>query len=237
MSIRSAKTALGLSVVLLIALCCLSVYAQSGRRQSKPAPAAPVPTPTPEATPTPAPKKNDNEMMFLVLMGDRGNAFANYPITYVEAAAVGCADRLRDRSSLGVDLSSRDSSRGEAIEKAKAGKRTYVVLISLVENRMAGANSQYVELEVDYVVFAPETAKVLTSGRTYEYSARKGPLSIPRSRGATLPAYREQMLHRAGQDAADRILKALHLDTVPRTNHKEAQEAQEAQERISSKNQ
>lgn len=215
MSIRPAKSALGLSVVLLIALCCVWTFAQSGRRQSKPAPAAPVPTPTPEAAPKPAPKKDDNEMMFLVLVGDRGPTFSTYPSTYVEAAAVGCADRLRERTSLGVDISGRETTRGEAIEKAKAGKRTYVVLINLNEDRMSGGNSQYVELEVEYVVFAPETSKVLTSGRTFENSASKGPLSIPRSRGATLPSYREQMLRRAGADAADRILKALHLDSLP----------------------
>lgn len=215
MRIRPAKTALGLSVALLIALCCLAAFAQSGRRQTKPPASAPVPTPTPEPTPTPKPTKDEADIMFNVLMGDRGDAFASYPITFLEAATVGCADRLRERTAASVDVSGNDTTRGEAITKAKAARRTFVVLISLVEDRMSGGNnSQYRELEVDYVVFAPETAKVLTSGRTYEYSGRKGPLSIPRSRGATLPTYREQMLARAGQDAADRIIKALNLDTV-----------------------
>lgn len=214
MRIRPAKTVLGVSVVLLIALCCLPAFAQSGRRQNKPPSSAPVPTPTPEATPTPAPPKDEQELMFVVLMGDRGNAFASYPVTYLEAATIGCADRIRERTSASVDVSRNETSRGEAIAKAKAIQRSFVVLISLVENRMSGS-AQYPELEVDYVVFAPETAKVLASGRTYEYSTRKGPLSIPRSRGTTLPMYREQMLERAGQDAADRILKALHLDTLP----------------------
>jgi len=217
MSIRPAQTALGLSLALLIALCCAAVYAQSGRRQAKPAPAAPVPTPTPEPTPIPTPKKKDDGTILLVAIGDRASTFSNYPISFYEAPAVGCADRLRDRTSATVDLAQQEVSRGEAIRRAKADKFTYVVLVTLVEDRMSASSSGNAELEVDYVVFAPGTAKVITSGRSYENSARKGPLSIPRSRGTTLPTYREQLLRRAGEDAADRIIKALNLDPIAPT--------------------
>ncbi|HEU4770313.1 MAG TPA: hypothetical protein VFS77_23305 [Pyrinomonadaceae bacterium] len=217
MDIRPAKTALGLSIVaVLIAICCASAYAQSGRRQSKPAPAAPVPTPTPEPTPTPAPTKKDDLTVFLVAAGDSTSAFSNFPLSFYEAPAVGCADRLAKRTSASVDVAQR-MSRGEAITRAKADKFTYVILVTLVEDRTGAGSSGNAELEVEYVVFAPSTAKVLTSGRTYENSARKGPLSIPRSRGTTLPMYREELLRRAGEDAAERILKALNLDTVPPT--------------------
>ncbi len=215
MSIRPASTALGLSVALLTALCCLSIYAQSGRRKTPPPAAAPVPTPTPEPTPEPTPKKDENAIMILVAIGDRGVDMSRYPLSFNEAAAMGCADRLTRRSSAVVDLSRQEVTRGEAIAKAKAGK-SYVVTINLIEDRMSASSSGYADLEVDYVVFAPGTAKVMASGRTYENSQRTGPLVVgPRGRGVTLPSYREQMLRRAGEDAADRILKALHLDRLP----------------------
>ncbi|HEX2269230.1 MAG TPA: hypothetical protein VHH35_06835 [Pyrinomonadaceae bacterium] len=153
--------------------------------------------------------------MILVAPGDRGTHVALYPLSFDEAATAGCADRLTRRTSAIVDLSQRPLTRGEAIAKAKAGK-SYVVLISLIEDRMRSSNSGDIELEVDYVLFEPGTAKVKASGRTYEYSQRKGPLVVgPRGPGVNLPRYREQMLRRAGEDAADKILKALHLDRLP----------------------
>ena len=181
----------------------------------KPTPSAPVPTPTPEPTPTPTPKRADVDVNFLVAAGDRSTDFTNAPFTFYEAARNGCADRLREKTSLAVDVSGRDMTRGEAIKKAKDGKSTYVVLVSLVQDRMSASSSGRYEFEVDYVVFAPGTAKVVASGRTYENSVRKGPVSVGRPPGASLPTYREGLLRRAGEDAADRILKSLHLSDPP----------------------
>ena len=215
MSVRPTATVFGVVAALLVTFCCLTANAQSGRKQAKPPPSAPVPTPTPEATPKPTPKRTDNDMQFLVANGDR-TAFDYAPFTFYEAARNGCADRLRDKTSLAVDVSQRDMSRGEAIKKAKDGKTTYVVLINLVVDRMSASSDGRYEFEVDYVVFAPGTAKVLASGRTYENSVRRGPISVGRPPGSSLPSYRESLLRRAGEDAADRILKSLHLSDPPR---------------------
>jgi hypothetical protein len=209
------RIAFGVSLALLVAVCSLFAYGQSGRRQAKPPVVAPVPSPTPEPTPEPKPQNDENQVSFLIGMGDRGT-FGRYPITFTEAAARGCADRLSKGSSATVDLSQREMSRGDAISKAKSEQKTYVVLITLIEDSMSSnTSSGYVELQVDYVVFAPTTAKVLATGRTYENSSRRGPLVVPRTPGSTLPTYREQSLRRAGEDAADRILKALHLNSQP----------------------
>jgi hypothetical protein len=212
MTIRPVSTALGLFVALL---CCLSIYAQSGRRQTKPPAVAPVPTPTPEPSPQPTPKKDENQLTILVVPGDQG-ASDFYPLSFTEAATAGCADRLEKGSSATVDLSRQRMMRGEAIAKAKAGK-SYVVLMSLIEDRMSATSSSgRIELEVDYVVFAPGTAKVMASGRTYEHSRRHGPLVVgPRGSTVNLPSYREQLLRHAGEEAGERILKALHLDRLP----------------------
>lgn len=218
MSFRPATTAFRLFFVLLIALCCLPAYAQSGRRKTSPPPPAPAPSPTPEAAPTPKPKNDEDQFNFFVATGDRGARVSRAPLTFHEAATNGCADQLRKRTSLDVDVSLREVTRGEAIAKAKSGDKTYVVLVTLVEDTMRGVTQENIEFEVDYVVFAPVTAKVLASGRTYESSARKGPISIPRPRGISLPSFREELLRRAGQDAADRIVKSVRLnDPAPPT--------------------
>ena len=216
MRLRSFRTAFGVSLALLVVTCSLVAYAQSGRRQAKPPAVAPVPSPTPEPTPEPKPKHDENQISFLVALGDRATNYSRYAYTYVEAAARGCADRLRKGSSADVAVSEREMSRGEAIAKAKSEKNEYVVLINLIEDTMSASSSNgYVEIQVDYVVFAPGTAKVLASGRTYENSSRSGPVVVQRTPGSTLPTYREQSLRRAGEDAGERILKALHLNTQP----------------------
>jgi hypothetical protein len=219
MRLRPTTVVFGVSLALLVALGCLAANAQSGRRQAKPAASAPVPTPTPEPSPSPTPKRNENDVNFLVAHGDRSVNWSGLPYTFYEAARNGCADRLRDKTSYAVDVSQREMNRSEAIQKAKASKTTYVVLINLIEDRMAGSSSSgYTPLEVEYVVFAPGTAKVVANGRSYESSARKGPISVGRPPGSNLPSYREGMLRRAGEDAADRILKSLHLSDPPKTN-------------------
>ncbi len=225
MRLRLTGTLFGVSLLLFAAFCVLTANAQSGRRQAKPPAVAPVPTPTPEPSPSPTPKRTDSEFSFLVATGDQStNLSTSVPLSFHDAATVGCADRLSDKTALPVDVSQRYLTRGEAIGRAKSSKNTYVVLVTLIEDRMSASagSSQYVELEVDYVVFAPGTAKVLTSGRTYENSYRKGPVSVGRPRGTTLPSYRESALRRAGEEAADRILKSLHLSDPPKTKTTES---------------
>jgi hypothetical protein len=212
MRLRPTKTVFGVSLALLIALCCVAANAQSGRRQTKPPASAPVPSPTPEPTPQPKPKDEENTLEFLVATGSRD--FSRAPYSFHEAATRGCADQLQKRTSANVSVSQRELTRGEAIEKAKASETSYVVVVTLVEDPMTSTVSN-AEFEVDYVVFSPRTAKVLASGRTYE-GMRKGPVSVGK-RGVMLPTYREQILRKAGEDAADKIVKALRLNDPPRT--------------------
>lgn len=197
-----------LITVLALLIFALSVQAQSGRRQTKPAPAAPVPTPTPEPTPTPKEEEETvPELMFLVGT-DIHSTSGSIPLHFHSAAQRGCADRLRAKSSAEVDAPQRDLSRGEAIEKAKKSPNTYVVLITLRFDVMART---YDDLQLDFVVFAPQTAKVVLTGRSYVNSNRTGPVVVgPTSR---LPAgvYREGWLRQAGEDAADRILKKMNV--------------------------
>jgi hypothetical protein len=198
-----------LTAIVILAFCALPIQAQSGRKHVKPESAAPVPMPTPEATPTP--KKADKESQLLFFLGaDRNDSYANFPFSYYDAALSGCAGRLRAGSSAGVDVSQQSVSRGDAIKKAKAETVAYIVQMKLTYDSMARS---YDEITLEYVVFAPTTAKVVTNGRTYLNGNRTGPVIIgPSSRGSTNVLYREQLLKQAGEDAANRILKSLHLD-------------------------
>lgn len=210
MTLSSRKTHLLILCFALLAACAVSAHAQSGRRNNNPAPAAPVPTPTPEPTPTPRQTPKEPDIGFMI-GADRNTTFETYPLSYYEAAMVGFADRVRSGSSAFVDISNTNLSRGEAIKKAKESKKTYVVYLKFALDESARSLD---DLELQFVVFAPETGKVVSNITSYLNTNRKGPITTgPRtSTGGAL--YREDALKRSGADAADRILKALNL-SVP----------------------
>ena len=195
--------------MLVIAFCSLSLQAQSGRRRTVPPPAAPVPTPTPEPTPTPKKSTKENELLFF-LGANRNAGYSSFPYSYFDAALRGCAEKLRSGSSASVDITNKDLSRGEAIKRAKAETRTYVVLITLTIDTLTARS--YDDLVLEYVVFAPGTAKSAASGRAYMNGRRAGPVVVGPPTGTTGGLFREEMLKRAGEDAGERILKSLHLD-------------------------
>ncbi|HEU4933173.1 MAG TPA: hypothetical protein VFT48_13915 [Pyrinomonadaceae bacterium] len=195
-----------LTTAVVLSLCVLTVQAQSGRRHTKPEPAAPVPTPTPEPTPTPKIEEKKSELL-LHIGADRDDAFATFPFAYYDVVVRGCADRLRAGSSASIEISDRSLNRGEAIKRAKADTTTYVVLLTLKYDSMARS---YDDMVLEFVVFAPSTAKIAVNGRSYLNSNRAGPVSVPR--GSSNVLYREQLLRIAGEDAGNRIVKSLHLD-------------------------
>jgi hypothetical protein len=197
------------ATVLLLALCAFAVQAQSGRRQVKPPPVAPVPTPTPEATPEPKKETKQSELLFSV-GADRNSSYGQLPFSYYDAVVQGCASRLHAGSSAAVDVSDRDVSRGEAIKKAKSETKSYTVWLNLTLDSMARS---YDDLVLEYTVYAPETAKIVTSGRAYLRGRRAGPIVVDPTGGrGTSGLYREELLKRTGEEAGDRIIKALHLD-------------------------
>lgn len=193
-----------LACLIVILLCAFAAQAQSGRRQPKVTPAAPVPTPTPEPTPTPKTDQKEPELEILV-GSDQHSTYANIPWRYYDAAVRGCAERLRAKSGATVDVSKGSMTRGEAIKKAKSGENTYVILLTLTFDSMARS---YDDLQLDFVVFAPTNAKVVTTGRLYLNGNRAGPVIVGRTGRAAL--YREQIIKQAGEEAADRSLKAIN---------------------------
>lgn len=192
--------------------------AQSGRRQTRVEPAAPIPTPTPEPTPTPKTEKKDSSLLLYVGM-DRNGPLGQYPITYYDAALMGCAGELRKNTSEQVDLAPRDLTRGEAVNKAKGDAKTYVIYLQLRNPMMARSSAEAEsQIELEFIVFAPTTAKIVASGTSFQNARRAGPVVLgPPGTGSTSGLFRLELLKRAGQDAAQRILKSLHLND-PKTN-------------------
>jgi hypothetical protein len=210
MNLSRSKTQFLAVCVALLVVCAIAGYAQSGRKQPKAPPAAPVPTPTPE--PTPEPKKNDKKSeLGFIIAANRYTSIDSYPFTYFDAVMAGCAGRLRSGSSATVTVAQDDMNRGAAIKKAKAETTTtYIVLFELKLDYMARS---YDDLVAEFTVFAPQTAKVVVFGTAYQNVNRRGPVVVgPNSRGSSGGLRREQLLKYVGEDAGDRILKALNLN-------------------------
>ncbi len=202
-------------ILILAASLASTAYTQSGRRQPKRPAAAPIPTPTPEPTPEP---KNEERTDLAFLVGiDKNEAFTYYPLSFYSAVLGGCSEQLRRASSAKV-TTAHHLSRGDAIKKAKADKTTYVVWLRLATFSMGRSPSGNLDdIEIEYVVFAPVTGKIATSGRSYQNATRTGPVVVQPPGGGGNIYYREYLLKRAAEDAADRILRALHI-MVPKLN-------------------
>jgi hypothetical protein len=205
---RQFKAALLISLFAAVAVFPTTGHTQSGRRQTKPPSAAPIPAPTSE--PTPARKEQTKSDLVFVAGIDRSDTFSYYPMSFYSAVLEGCAAGLKRNTSASVTTSER-MTRGDAVKKAKSEKTAYTVWLHLTS--LAMANAERVEdLQVEFTVFGPTTAKILTNGVTYPNATRKGPIVVqPPGRTSTSILYQEQLLKRAGEDAGVRITKALHI--------------------------
>jgi hypothetical protein len=210
-----------IAACLLIAFYSIAVGAQSGRRLPKAPGSTPQPTPEPEATPK---RRNTEKPKVSITLGINGHEmFANVPLYFYDSVLASCADRLRDAPSVDLNVTGRDMTRGQAVRLAKSQKEGYVALLELRTDGTSTAvqNNNYEQLYLDYVLFAPETAKIVTSGHAYQRVYKNRGVIGPTTPGRTSSVYTEQLLKQAARDAADRILSALHLvlpeGTIPRS--------------------
>ena len=210
------RTSFRLSVCLLLMLAALTVAAQSGRRSVTPSPSVPAPTPLadvkqPETTAGP---KKDEKRQAIIVSTNRGDVFEGVPLYFYDTVLKSCADRLDDSSNLRVDVVSKHTSRGDAINAAKAEKEAYVVWLQLRSDNLgrSGPTGDLRDIVIEFTVFEPTTAKVKTQGTSYPGAARSGGAVLsPGSSGGTNAAIAESRLRDAARDAAERILKALHV--------------------------
>ena len=199
-------------VVSLLLICASIATAQSGRRATPKAP-VPVPTPTPEPTPIPTkPADTEPEFRFIVAIDKTGD-FSRVSLYAFSGVINNCADRLNDSRLVKAVVSAQDMSRGDAVRQAKKETEAYIVWIQLRPNTFSGRteiNGDPYNVDVQYSVLAPITAKQVASGNTFPAAYRNQRVRVP-----TSTTNGDYYLNQAARGAAERILDHFHL-TVPR---------------------
>lgn len=193
--------------ITLVAISALGIVAQSGRRVRKSETVVPVPTPEATPAPTPAPKP---EPTFTFIVGmEKFSDFSRISLNTYSGVLRSCADRLDDSSLVKAETTSRDISRADAVRQAKSEKGSYVVWLQLRANNFSGRSTVYDDpnnVYVQYTVFAPTTAKQVTSGNTYPEAYRNSRVRVP-----TSTTQGDYYLNQAARGAAERILDHFHL--------------------------
>jgi len=190
----------------------LAVVAQSGRRVRK---SNPLPVSTPEPTPTPSKPAEKPKAAFTFIIGmDRYGDFSRIPLYVSSGVLRTCAGRLDDPDSVKVEIATRDIGRADAILRAKSEKEAHVVWLQLVPETLsgrAGPNDDPYNVYIEYSVFAPTTAKQVTSGRVFPGAYRnRGVIVNPKSSGV----YGDHYLNQAARAAAERILDHFHIGMI-----------------------
>lgn len=158
-----------------VAILCLSQIglAQSGRRRSQSA-ATPPPVAASEAVKEeaadPPAIQGPIPISAVIVVGDLVQSGSSYS-TYVDRAVDACVERLNERQVIEAK-GSGSRKRTAAMERAKNETDAYVLWleIKLVDRVVTDRGTPYVEEYiscVDYYVFMPQTAKILTEGRVY----------------------------------------------------------------------
>ena len=203
-----------LTTVCVLSICAMTATAQSGRRAPK---SAPISTPTPEATPSTKPAEKEKRSLIIGI--DSTDTFSRVPLYFYDSVLQGCAHRLRAESSVKLDVQ-QNMNRGEAVKRAKAETETDVVLLQLrTDNiRSSDSSADLSQVFIEYFVFAPATAKQIASGNVYQQNFRTKGIPVPVPSGQSNAVYAEQRLKQAAEEAADRILSALHIASpdIPR---------------------
>lgn len=192
--------------------CALAVVAQSGRRARK---STPVPVSTPEPTPAPSKPAEKPKAAFTFIIGmDKYGDFSRIPLYVSSGVLRTCAGRLDDPDSVNVQIATRDIGRADAILRAKSEKEAQVVWLQLVPETLsgrAGPNDDPYNVYIEYLVFAPTTAKQVTSGRVFPGAYRnRGVIVSPKTSGV----YGDHYLNQAARAAAERILAHFHIGMI-----------------------
>lgn len=194
----------------------LIATAQSGRRANKstqttPPPVVPATVP---ATAKPSPEKLGPRVALLVGM-ERSDPFSRIPLSASSGVLHSCVDRLNDSASVKVVMESQDMPRSDAIKKARAsqdGQHVVWLQVHLDSGASQGANINLSDVVIEYIVYAPTTAKVVASGRTYPETYRNKSINPTKRTGGM---YGDFLYHEAAREAAERILRAFHMPTRP----------------------
>lgn len=200
------------STICLLFLCAATAFGQSGRRGSK---SPPVSVPTPEATQPEEKPRNDAPRINLLVGTNRGDVFAGIPNYMYDDVLQSCSKRLRESSSVNVDLFTREMTRSDAIRLAKEAKDGYVIWLNLRgENQMDSSSGNLSAVFIEFMAFEAVTAKVKANGNSYQGDYRRGGVVTQPGGRTNNTAAVEYRLRIAAEDAAARLLKALHIASI-----------------------
>jgi hypothetical protein len=192
--------------VTLMFACALAVAAQSGRRARK---STPEPLPTPAESPTPQPTVDKPKPALTFIVGlDKYGDFSRVSLNVYSGVLENVSDRLADAPSVRATTANNSMSRSDAIAKAKAEPEAYLVWLRLRPNNFSGQTGPYDNPDnvyIEYWVFAPGSAKVVTSGNTYPDAYRNKRIRLP-----TPTSSGDYYLNQAARGAAERILDHFH---------------------------
>jgi hypothetical protein len=191
--------------------CAATAPAQSGRRAPK-SPPTPDAAPLPEPMPTPAVALEQPKPVLQFIVGiERFDNFSSVSIASYNAVLRNCADRLDESPSISVERVERSLSRNEATNRAKAEQKAYVVWLRIREDEMSSRPTGTPNnVAIEYIVFAPTTGKVVSSGSAYP---RKRNV-IPGSGTAGINGDSE--IIEAARSVANKILGAMRMH-IPRS--------------------
>lgn len=195
-----------LAVACAVAVLCFShaVHAQSGRHQRPRVPLPPLPTEQKNEPPLDEPGKLA-AVSSIIVTGDVVHDFDYYRSNDVSLAVKACVNRLRER--LGLDIVKGGKlTRKEAMAWAKRETAADVLWLE-IKVRDAGSYGTLISY-INYYVFMPQTAEVLTKGQydPYKKVARINGARVP---GVTGPREAIEQLEDGGREIADRVIRLL----------------------------
>ncbi len=211
-SSSSAKRHQYLLLVCAVATLCFSqaALAQSGRRPKgnvSSSPPVTVETKT-EAGIDPSTVKPPVPISSVIVVGDLVQSGSSYS-NYVDEAVDACVEELKKLQAIEAK-GSGSRKRTAAMERAKNETDAYVLWLEIkLEDRVRTDRGVYVEEYitcVNYYVFMPQTAKILTEGRVYpgrqDIKAGGAVLRLPTRRGRT---HVTDELREIGRQVANRV--------------------------------
>ena len=212
---RSLKILASLFAAGLVFSFTFIATAQSGRRANKSIQTTPPPV-VPATVPAvaPSPEKPGPRVTLLVGM-DRSDAFSRIPLSASSGVLHSCVDRLNDAASVKVVMEGKDLPKSDAVKKAresKDGQHVVWLQVHLDRGASQGPNINLSDVVIEYMVFAPLTAKVVASGRTYPETYRNKSINPTRRTGGM---YGDFLYNEAAREAAERILRAFHVVSRP----------------------
>ena len=202
------KVAIGSAVCVLFVVSALTVPGQAGRRlPGSPAVSAPTPQPTPQTKPA------TNELRLNLIVGEsHSDLFSGIPIYYNDSVLQSCAKRLDDAHGVKVEVAGKEMTRSDAIKRAKAESQGYVVWLQLrADGYPSNSSTNQDAIYIEYTVFEPTTAKTTVQGNVYQSMYSKGGVVLGPRTGGSNTVITEGRLRSAAEEAAERILKALHI--------------------------